>query len=67
MKHFHAAALKVIALFLAVATSLQAATEKGHPNDVAKGEKIALGRPYSPRSAHRRGPVFLFSAGHIVI
>jgi len=47
MKHFRAAGLKVIVLFLAVATSVEAATEERHPSDVAKGKNLALGRPYT--------------------
>ena len=47
MTHFRAAGLEVVVLFLAVATSLQAATEERHPSDVAKGKNLALGRPYT--------------------
>ena len=47
MKRSCAAQLMVILLFLAVATSLQAATDKPRPDNVAKGENLALGRPYT--------------------
>ena len=47
MKHFRAAGLKVVVLFLAVATSLRAATQERHSSDVGKGKNVALGRPYT--------------------